>query len=820
MRFGVLGPLTVWTGDGAPVEVPGRKVRALLADLLAHAGQVVSVDRLVEDLWRDRPPAHPANVVQGKVSQLRRALGPGHPVVSRGGGYLVDVDDLDTDVDSVRFARLAARARNTGDPRTRAALLGEALRLWRGPAFADHADEPFAAAAIARLTEDRLLAVEEHAEARLALGEHRVVATELGELAATHPGRERLRAAHLRALYAAGRQREALDGYAELRTYLADELGADPSPQLQQLHQAILRQDPGLTPAPAPRTNLPAPARTLVGRDDAVAELGALLGTERLVTLTGEGGVGKTRLALAVAATRTAADGVWFVEASTDPAGDLRRIMGTADVGDREILLVLDNCEHVLDESAGFVAALLAAPGTRVLATSREPLGLSAERGWRVPPLEPPADDDPATMLKFSAARLFADRAGITVDDGNAAAVATLCRRLDGLPLAIELAAARVRTLGVHGLLARLDDRFAMLTGGYRDAPPRQRTLRAVIDWSWDLLTDAEQRVLRRLAVHADGATVAAVEAVGGVPDVLDLLACLVDRSLVYVADCPDGPRYQLTESVRDYCLERLRDAGELAETRARHVDHYTALAVRAAPFLHGPDQRRWLTRLDDDGPNLRLALAHATPPRATTLAHALTWYWVLRGHLAEAMRAFDDIPGVWRTGFAQLTGAPATPASPATAREAAFLAMARFDAATADQALAGDDPWAAALAVTARARHALANGDHEAARRDAARGAAGFTDLGDGWGQLQASFPLATLDELAGRHAAAAARYRAGVTLAEELGLWPEAVRLLCGLARTGPADSARETWARALRLAEERGDRDGADLARQGLA
>lgn len=799
MRFGVLGPLTVSAADGTPVAVPGRKVRALLADLLAHAGEVVSVDRLVADLWGPTPPAHPVNVVQGKVSQLRRALGAEHPVVSSAPGYAVDTDDIDT----VHFARLAARARGTADPRTKAALLGEALRLWRGPAFADFADEPFVAAAVARLTEDRLLTVEEHAAARLALGEHHVLATELGGLVAEHPGRERLRAAHLRALYAAGRQQEALDGYAELRRQLADDLGADPSPSLQQLHQAILRQDPALTPTPAPRTNLPAPVRTLVGRDHAITELTETLTTHRLVTLTGEGGVGKTRLALAVAAAAAAADGVWLVEASSTPADALRRATGLTDLGDRDILLVLDNCEHVLTESAEFVTTLLAAPRVRVLATSREPLGLRDELVWRVPPLELPADDEPVTLRKFSAVELFADRADLTIDAGNAAAVATLCRRLDGLPLAIELAAARVRTLGVHGLLARLDDRFAMLTGGYRDAPPRQRTLRAVIDWSWDLLTDAERVVLRRLAVHADGATLSAAAAVGGTPDVLDLLACLVDRSLVQVADCPDGPRYQLTESVRGYCLEQLSTAGELTQTRRRHVEHYTALAVRAARFLHGQDQRQWLTRLDDEDPNLRQALTHATAEQASTLAHALTWYWVLRGRHQEAMRAFEHLPGVWRAGFTLLTGGTAT-ATPTTPREAAFLALA--DPTYADQAL-GTDRWATALGLSVRATRSLTAGDHVAATADATRSVATFTELGDRWGVLRALTPLAAAAEQAGDVETATRHYRAAVPLAEELALWPAMIDLLRGLGRTTTGATARAAYDQARRLAAERG-------------
>ncbi|WP_165495478.1 AfsR/SARP family transcriptional regulator, partial [Actinomadura roseirufa] len=339
MRFGVLGPLAVWAGDGRPVRIPDRKVRALLADLLAHEGRVVPADRLIDDLWEgDRLPRNPAATLQTRVSQLRKALEDAEPggralVVSRRPGYLLrPVDDavddtaddaVDDFVDAARFHALLAEARAAGDARSRAVLLGEALDLWRGPAYADFAGTEFARPAIARLEEDRLAAQEERAEARLELGEHAALAADLAGLVRLHPLRERLRAVHLRALYRSGRQADALAGYADLRERLADELGLDPGPELGALHQAILRQDPELDPAPAPpSTNLPARLTGLVGRADAVAEVRALLAGHRLVTLTGPGGVGKTSLALEAArpppASRPAPgpfeDGVWLVE--------------------------------------------------------------------------------------------------------------------------------------------------------------------------------------------------------------------------------------------------------------------------------------------------------------------------------------------------------------------------------------------------------------------------------------------------------------------------------------------------------------------------
>ncbi|WP_440071684.1 BTAD domain-containing putative transcriptional regulator [Streptosporangium sp. OZ121] len=732
MRFGVLGPLAVWTTSGEPVAIPGLKVRTLLADLLVHEGRPVPADRLIDDLWGDDPPGNPAGALSAKVSQLRRVLEDAEPgcrdlIVRHPAGYVVRAD---TDV--AGFLRLLDEAALTGDPSVRAALLADALASWRGPAFADFGDEPFARPAIARLEERWLTAQEDRAEVRLELGEHVLLAGELGDLLAAHPLRERLRAAHMRALYRSGRQSEALDSYEELRVLLADELGLDPGADLVALHRAVLARDPALA-APGvlpdrPGGNLPAPLTGLIGREEAVAGIRALVEAERLVTLTGPGGVGKTRLALEVArhltrpeaapsgaAPRPSAgassggvpsgnvssggvrDGVWLVElAALDRPGDedavhrlAETIMAVLDVQDtagaagpvtaadrltealrpRRLLLVLDNCEHVVEPVAELAGLLLrAAPGLRILATSQEPLALPGEVVWSVPPLEVPgraADDIPA-LERTGSVRLFVARAsaatqgaqgaqgargarGFALDADTAPAVAALCRRLDGIPLALELAATRVPALGVHGLVARLDDRFRLLATGHRGVPPRQQTLTAMIDWSWELLTDAERAVLRRLAVHADGCTMEAAEAVcaqDDVPaaDVLDLVARLVNRSLVVMVDGADGPRYRLLESVAAYCVERLQRSGEYERVRLRHLRHYTGLAERAAPRLYEADQRRWLRRLDADAANLRAALNAAVrngdADGALRLAGAMAWYWFLRGRLAEARRS------------------------------------------------------------------------------------------------------------------------------------------------------------------------------------
>jgi len=903
VRFGVLGALAVWTDDGRLVEVPETKVRALLADLLLHLGRPVPADRLIDDLWGDDLPVHPAGALHSKVSRLRQALENAEPggrelVAFRSPGYLLRLDG--EAVDERRFAALMERAGAAEDPRYRAALLADALALWRGPPLADLADAMFAQAAIARLEEQRLAALEEQAEARLALGEHSLLAGELGELVACHPLRERLRAAHMLALYRAGQQAEAVNSYSELRRRLADDLGLDPGPGLAALYQAILEQDPALQGAPAPptlaarpRTNIPALLTDVVGRTAAVAELRALLNERRLVTLTGPGGVGKTRLALETAAQSAGAfpDGVWLVEVAgpapagaCSPADLVMAVLGIRDDSPMDpadllaealhtsrMLLILDNCEHLVDQAAKLTTRLLhAAPELAVLVTSREPLMLAGEVVWAVPPLELPdlaAGPEPAALAQFSAVQLFVTRAGASVpgfrlDEGNAQAVAAICRRLDGIPLALELAATRVRTLGVHELLARLDDRFRLLVTGHRDAPARQQTLWAVIDWSWELLTEPERLVLRRLAVAADGCSLRAAEAICAEEglDVLGPVSRLVDRSLVVVADGPDGPRYRLLESVAAYGLRRLHQAGESGQLRLRHRRYYASLAERAAPHLRGHDQRSWLGRLDAEAANLRSALDSALKDNdaaALRIANALAWYWFLRGRLIEARRALDEALALghgpaaaratamaWQSGFTVLAGEHRNHAAPppvggiddpvmrATLEWFHAFVASDFGDPSVGEAMVGralasfralGDRWGIAAALSTRAKLAMVRGDPATTRGDAQQSLAIFRELGDRWGQLQAIEWLGAAEAATGDYGQASRLHRDGLHMAEELGLWPQAADALSWLGRSalrsGDLAQAREFLDRAMRLAIEQSYQPGRVFAELGL-
>ncbi|MEV6562399.1 BTAD domain-containing putative transcriptional regulator [Nocardia sp. NPDC051756] len=918
MRFGVLGPLLVWTDSGTTVPIPGTKVRAFLADLLVNAGQPVSGDRLIDDIWADDPPGNPAGTLAAKASQLRRALEDAEPggrdlVVSPPPGYRL----ASTDLDALRFRSLVATARETAEPRARARVLSEALGLWRGPAFADFRDAAFAQPAIAQLTEQRLVAVEELAEARLSLGEYRDVASELATIVTEHPLRERLRAAQLRALYGAGRQAEALESYADLRRQLADELGLDPSPELVALHRSILGQELELA-APRPETilrrrssNIPAQRTELIGRAADLAELSRAVGDARLVTLTGPGGVGKTRLALAAAAESTdrfphgtwlvelaplqptAADGASFLVDAVSQVLGIRATDGADPtellcevLAEQELLLVLDNCEHVVEHAADLAELLLgAASNLHILATSREQLRLPGEEVVAVEPLAIPASHaDLADLEQSSAVQLFVTRAragarDFVLDAETAEPVATLCRRLDGIPLALELAATRVRALGVHEMVARLDDRFRLLATGHRGAPPRQQTLTAMIDWSWELLDETERAVLRRLAVHAGGCTLDAAEivcATAGFKSVgaatgaalleestiADVVARLVDRSLVQAT----GRRYRLLESVAAFSLDRLAEAGEFEGVHRTHHRYYLGLAEQAAPELHGADQQRWLRRLDAEAANLRAALdgfvRAGAAEESLRLVNALAWYWLLRGRLTEARRWFDAALALggsaqrrapalaWRVGFTfqqgeftdgatrrrEIAAVYDTVDDPAgRARAELFLAFSALESgdlpeleALVHKALPVceelGDRWGIGLGHVALAKAAHSRVDLPALEHHARTAAHLFAEIDDRWGRLQAAEWLGGLAELTGDLSGATDIHTEALGLAQELELWGQVCTHLCWLGwitmQHTEFDRAQTLGDQAMRVAAEHGYGPGRIFASVVLA
>lgn len=867
MRFGILGPLEVRAASGEPLPVPERKVRALLARLLTEPGRAVPVGRLIDDLWGGREPADPKAALQTKVSQLRRVLAGGEARIERlDDSYRLAVPAAAIDAEAFEaLVRDAARA----GAAERANLLESALALWRGAALAEY---DALAAAAARLEGLRLTAHEDLLRARIELGRYDSVLAESAGLIERHPLREGLWWVHMRALYCSGRHSEALDAYRELRERLSSELGLEPGREARELHRAMLRHDPALAPAPEPAPgNLPAQLTALIGRDGDLRRLQGILEGPRLVTLTGPGGVGKTRLASGAAAAAPAPDGVWFIElACYEDAADAEEIaagiaetMGLVGAAPRvaaadpfallrsaldrkRTLLVMDNCEHLIGAAAELCARLLAdAPAARVLATSREPLRIPGEQ---VVPVEP-LDAD-------SAVRLFAARAsdaqpGFAVTEANAAAVAAVCARLDGLPLALELAATRVPALGVEALARQITD--LALGVEARGLHERQRTLRAVIDWSWRLLGPDEQLVLRRLSVPASAAldTVQALCA-GDLTEAgtTAALANLVDRSLVHVAGEAER-RYRLLDTVAAYGRERLREAGEHERVADLHGRHFTELAERSATALRGPGQRRWLKRLDADTANLHTALDAAVrlgeAERALRLALGLVWFRFLRGGVREGTRSLQAALAVegaapseligrarfWLSCFETMTtSATGHDLSEAPkhieafddpgdrARAQLFLALTQIgvsenreaegfaDESAAYFAAAGDR-WGGAAADSAKAWFALLRGELDLAWELASRGRAAFKELGDGWGELQALECLAVHAEGTGDYETARRINLEGLAITEDLELRMEESYRLSRLGRVemlrGEFDRSRALHRRALAMAVE---------------
>jgi predicted ATPase/DNA-binding SARP family transcriptional activator len=692
MEFQILGPLEVH-GERGVVGLEGLKPRAVLAVLLLHANEPVSAERLAVALWGEDAPVGAVKTVQVHVSRLRKALGDPEAVITTPAGYRLRVRP--GELDAERFARGVAqgrRALEAGDPERAGVVLREALGLWHGPALADLEFEPFAAAEIARLEEQRLVALEARVEADLARGSHGALVSELQQLRAEHPTRERLVAQLMLALYRSGRQAEALEVYRDARQILVEDAGVEPGAELQRLHAAILRQDPSLdlptsavplpseldaagrdvlvTPASDRRSALPASPNRTIGRGREVGLLADRLraGSVRLLTLTGPGGVGKTRLALEAARAVEAdfPNGARFVSlaaiarpqdvppAIVSSLGIVPLAGETAEqaverfLAAKHLLLVVDNCEH-LPRAAPFIGGLaVACPTVTVLATSREPLAVQAEQCFPVSPLAlpEPGPEDPAVMAGVDAVALFRERArahepDFELSEMNASAVAAICRRLDGLPLAIELAAARCGLLSPAEIATRLDGALHGLGAAPRDAPARQQTLRATIDWSHNLLSADEKACFARFAVFAGGATVQAAEIITGA--VIDTLDRLVAKSLLVRRHIDGRTRLAMLETVRAYAAARFAAIpGE--SVRERHFGYFHSLAVRHGPdwAVHGPSSSEHLAALDREIENLRAALQWAverdTTGDALAMSSALIDYWMMRDRYAEAV--------------------------------------------------------------------------------------------------------------------------------------------------------------------------------------
>jgi predicted ATPase/DNA-binding SARP family transcriptional activator len=663
LEFRILGPLEVLV-QGKPLPLGGAKRRALLALLLVRANEVVSTDRLIDELWGEQPPETAANTLQVHISHLRRALhvtleDQEPPIlVTEPPGYALRVSP--ESIDASRFERLvrdADAARDRGAAGDASKLLTEALELWRGPALADVPDLALVQPEIARLEELRRRALEDRVQRELERGRHAEVLAEVEALVGLHPLSERLRGQLMLALYRAGRQADALAAYQDARRTLNEELGLEPGPDLRELHQAILRHDPAIASRDSdPPAPLPAFLTAFVGRERELEEATALIrGGVRLLTITGLGGIGKTRLVVEAARSLEPdfPDGVAYVQlaAIADPglvASTIAQALGESGVAavdalaaflrNRRLLLVLDNFEQVV-AAAPLLPQLLTAPGLTVLVTSRSALHVSGEHEYPVPALPLP-----------EAVALFTDRARAVnphyLAEAEPGAVEELCARLEGLPLAIELAAARTKLLTPAAMLGRLAGRLDLLAEGPRDAPERHRALRTTLDWSYELLTPQQQHAFAHLGVFVGGCSVEAAEAVcGGQRTTLDDLGAVIDESLARQESAPQ-PRIMLLETVREYALERLRALGAEESARMRHADYFLEFAEEAEAASTGPDQSGWYGRLELEHDNLRSALSfvreHGDADMELRFCVALWRSWQIHGHLDEGRSALE----------------------------------------------------------------------------------------------------------------------------------------------------------------------------------
>ncbi len=885
IAFQLLGPVEVLdSGDRLPVG--GDRQRALLGLLLLQPGRPVAADRLMDELWAGEPPDGAEGTLRSYISRLRKALDGHVDLIGSAAGYALIVDP--EAIDAVCFDQLVREARQALEARRsrRAAdQSGEALALWRGRPFDGLANDGALRIEAERLEELRIQALETRFDALLALGRSVELVDELEGLVREHPYRERFWRQLMLALYRSGRQADALAVYRRARTLLDRELGLEPSEELEQLQVAILRHEVPTIRPPEERHNLPAPLTNFIGREMELADVARLLSEARLVTLTGVGGVGKTRLALEMArrALPDFPDGVFLIDLSPLADGsqvvgqlasvlDVREVRGRSlfeQLGSRmrdvELMLVLDNCEHVRDAVADVASRLLAAaPRLRILATSREVLGVPGEIDDPVPPLGLPGDlHDEDAVRASEAVALFLARARaasptLQDDAANLAFAARIVGELDGLPLAIELAAARAKALSLADISAKLVDRFRFLVSWRRLTAARHRTLREAMDWSYELLAPDEQALLARLSVFAGGFTLEAVAAVcldGDEEGALRLVERLVDASLVVPIHVSGGTssetRYRLLETVRQYGAEKLGERGETTQVSRRFASHFLELAKSANLAIDSEgDQLYEVVVAEQD--NLRSALGWAIPSGDVELglriALALHDYWAA-GRAMQAMQWFDELLGAERKISRELRakallahGSLMTLAGPKRGSERYRESLAEFEALgdeggrahalnrlAFDAAAYGDLDRARALAEASLSSHrrvgnrrgeaqalgalgrvAWLTGDLQRAIDFASMSVAASAATGYWWGQQHALGDLADFSLDAGQPAEAEGFCRQALGLAHRLGDRQFTVFMFAVLARIAAEDGrlarAGLLWG-ALEAEEDRG-------------
>ena len=927
LRVGLLGPFEA-TIDGRAVTIPGPAERALLALLALSPGRAVPATSLIDRLWAESSlPSDPVNALQLRVSKLRRALAPaGADLVRRvGAGYRADIEPSCVDAErferQVRQVRAAVAASGERPSTDHLAQYDAALGLWRGDALSDFASEPWSVGESVRLEELRRAALAERARVNLALGRHAEVVSDLEPLVVADPTQEAMAGLLMIALYRSGRQADALDVFTRTRTVLDDELGLEPSASLRSLHERVLRQDESLGavgdldvpaplvvtahagPAPSPRArpNLPA-SSSLIGREEEVAAVRDLVGSTRLVTLVGPGGAGKTALGLHIATLVAAAfpDGAFVARLA--PVRDPDQVVATvadalgvpqdgataaldvpdrlADwLGDKRLLLVVDNCEHLVDAVATFVDQVLArCPGLTVVATSREALAVPGEVQYLVGPLPTPPDTGTADDVAASASvrlmvrRIAGIRPAYEPTETDLRALGRIARALDGMPLALELAAARVASMSLPEIADRLDQRFALLTSGPRTAEERQRTLRATVDWSYDLLGDVERRVFDRLAVFHGGWNLRAAEAVVSDDDtdtsrVLHAVGRLVEQSLI-MAEPGEVTRYRMLETLREYAADRLARSGQADELARRHAAYFSALTHEAALGMRGHGQRRSARLLREEHANLRAAIDWLSGPtgdidRALRLAGDLGLFWhqgrhvegreVLRRLLAREdgtaearARALQALSLVERPRACIVHPDPrcadaarqslsvfselGDPAAAALSRmllavegvngsdPAAPALLAEAEAELREE----DDAWGLAVLGFIRMETALKAGEEVEGVRLGRTTAAAFRELDDRWGLSAVLYHLGWGLRQFGRHTEAARTLEEAIDVAAGAGIDNTVQWALADLGITqlhlGNTEAAEDAFRRAELASGAVGDRAGSVLADHG--